>query len=207
MKGNKENKEFLIFLIDYVTSFLTNGVKKLGRLASSKKTHDTVNIFTKIIVTLLVIYLLSIPMDFIKQLGVILIYSVGSTFRGVLSFSWSCIVQIGYSVLSLVLLLQVLDKMFKDKELNFIEDNRKKDSSVKKKIFQPIIKIVKVLLMLFAIPFAIICALSLIGLGAIIGLYTKGYYFIGGLFIILGIFIMSSSTIALIKKIVNGGSL
>ena len=85
MKEN--NKMSLINLIDYLSEKVTNFLKKAGRLAANKNKKDSVLIATKIVVTIIVLAVLSIPFSLVKEIGVMLIYKVGASLRAFLSFA------------------------------------------------------------------------------------------------------------------------
>ena len=65
MKEN--NKMSLINLIDYLSEKVTNFLKKAGRLAANKNKKDSVLIATKIVVTIIVLAVLSIPFSLVKE--------------------------------------------------------------------------------------------------------------------------------------------
>ena len=206
MKKSKDEKKLTaIDYIDKATEFVLGIIKKCAKLSNSKKTHDTVFIFSKIIITVIIISIMYIPFDIFNDLGRILIYTFGSTFRTFFSMSWSSIIYISYWVISLIILLQVLNSILKNKELNFIEDNRRKDTALKKKIFTPIINLLNIFLYLSVIPFIVLCAFILVLLGALVALLVNGYLLFSGFIILIGILIMAVSFILAIIKLTTGG--
>ena len=101
MKEN--NKMSLINLIDYLSEKVTNFLKKAGRLAANKNKKDSVLIATKIVVTIIVLAVLSIPFSLVKEIGVMLIYKVGASLRAFLSFAWAFMLDLSYLILELLL--------------------------------------------------------------------------------------------------------
>lgn len=201
------NKEFsLINLIDYFTEGAVKILKKVGKLVNNKNSHDVVFIFTKIIVTLLLIAFLNIPFTIIKDLGVVLIYSVGNTFRYLLSISWSMIIYLSYFLLGIVLFLKVFKTILKDKELNLIEQNRRKDARVKKKVFVPIIELLKAGIVILSIPLFVAVAIVLMAIGMSLCLILNGYGLFCLLFMLVGLLIMISSAILLLFNIRKEGN-
>lgn len=199
-----EKVKNLINLIELATDKAVMYLKKIGKLVNNKKTHDTVYIFTQIIITMLVISILRVPFQIISELGTFIIYAVGSTFRGVFSFSWEIILELSYLLFSLFLLLKIFRNILKNKELNFIEDNRRKDTRIKKKVFNPIMNIVIVCLELLTVPFifAILGILTLLGMD--FALIVNGYIMIGLTFILIGSFLMLSSVVFAINYVTRG---
>ena len=206
-KERKEKKEnVLISLIDFVTDKTIDFFKKLGRLATLKNSHDTVYIFTKIVITLIILAIINIPISLLDELGRAIIYSYGTTFRHILSTTWSLILMIAYLLFSLMVLLKVFDEMLKDKELNFVETNRKKDEHVKKSIFNPIIKLFKVCLAILIIPLVMFILAIFVIMGMNLYLTVYGYGFISLFLILIGLLIMILSVILVIVKIIKGGN-
>ena len=196
----------LINLVDYLTEGAVKILKKIGKLVNSKNSHDIVFIFTKVIVTLLVIAFLNIPFTIIKDLGIILIYEVGNTFRYLLSISWSMIIYLSYFLLGIVVLLKVFKTILKDKELNLIEQNRRKDTHVKKKVFVPIIELLKLSIVILSIPLFIAVAIILMAIGMSLCLIVNGYGLFCLLFMLVGLLIMISSAILLLFNIRKEGN-
>ena len=137
MKEN--NKMSLINLIDYLSEKVTNFLKKAGRLAANKNKKDSVLIATKIVVTIIALAVLSIPFSLVKEIGVMLIYKVGASLRAFLSFAWAFMLDLSYLIFCLTVISKVLSSILEDKELNLIEENRIKDTRLKKNIFLPIV--------------------------------------------------------------------
>ncbi len=202
----KKNEFSLLNLIDFITEKFLDFAKNIGKMITSKKSHDTVYIFSKLIVTLVVLAIIKIPFDFFRELGVMLIYSIGNTFRSFLSTCLKLTIDISYLVLCLVVLLRVFDSIWKNKEINFIEDNRRKDAKVKNKVFEPLVKFVKVVLGLTIIPLIImfICVMSIFIIN--LSFATKGYALISLFFISGGFLIMITSVIMLVIEIIKGGN-
>ena len=108
-----EKVKNLINLIELATDKTVIYLKKIGKLVNNKNTHDTVYIFTQIIITMLIIAILRIPFQIFNELGTFIIYAVGNTFRGVLSFSWELILELSYLMFSLFLLLKIFRNILK----------------------------------------------------------------------------------------------
>lgn len=205
MKKKKKEKG-LVDLIDFVTEKTLFFIKKIGKMISNKNSHDTMYIFTKIIITLLVLAILKLPFICLEELGTILIYTIGATFRYILSSCWIVILDVSYLMLSFIVLLKVFKTVLKDKELNFIEDNRRKDTKVKNKIFLPIIKIIKICLSLLLIPVVLAVFSIFVVLGMNIALLVNGYTFVSLFLMCIGLLIMISSVILVILNIIKGGN-
>lgn len=202
----KKNKEIsLVNIIDFGTEKLLFLIKKLNKLITSKVSHDTIYIFSKIIITLIVLWLIKIPFDAFEEFGVALIYTLGTSFRHILSACLRGCFFIGYLVLCFIVLLKVIGGMFADKELNFIEKDRRKDAKVKKKVFSPLINIIKVCLNILLIPFVIAVLAILIALGMAIALLVYSYPLYGLFPLLIGLLIMILSVILIVRFIVNGG--
>ena len=195
----------LINVVDYLTVGAVEILKKIGKLVNNKNSHDVVFIFTKIIVTFLLIAFLNIPFMIIKDLGIVLIYEVGNTFRYLLSISWSLIVYLSYFLSGLVLFLKVFDSILKDKELNLIEQNRRKDVHVKKKVFLPIIDLVKAGIVILTLPLILILAVILISIGMALALLINTYGLFSLLFMLVWLFIMVLSAALMLFRIIKGG--
>lgn len=200
-----KKEKSVLNIIDYITDKTLGVLKKLGRLISNKKSHDTIEIFIKIIITLILLAFMKIPFMFLEQFGTITIYTIGSTFRMILSTTWVIFLKLAYLLFDFVVLLKVFKSILSNKELNFIEDNRRKDASVKKKIFNPLIKLMKVCLYLALIPlvFAYLTVIVIIGMN--IAMLVKGYTLISLFLVLIGIAVMIISGISAILSIVNGG--
>ena len=196
----------LINLVDYLTVGAVEILKKIGKLVNNKNSHDVVFIFAKVIVTLLVIAFLNIPFTIIKDLGIVLIYEVGNTFRYLLSLSWTLIIYLAYFLVGVILFLRVFTNVLKDKELNLIEQNRRKDVHLKKKVFLPIIDLLKAGVVILTIPMVIVLALILIGFGMNICLFVNGLGLFSLLFMLIGLFVMILSAVLMILNIRKGGN-
>ena len=205
MKKEKNKEISLVNIIDFGTDKFLLLVKKLNKLISSKLSHDTIYIFSKIIITLIVLWLIKIPFDAFEEFGVALIYTLGTTFRHILSACLRGCFFLGYLVLCFIILLKVIGGMFADKELNFIEKDRRKDARVKKKVFSPLISLIKICLNILLIPFVISAVVILVALGMSLAIlvYSKPLY---GLFpLLIGLLIMILSVILIVSFIKNDG--
>ena len=201
----KKNKELsLVNVIDFGTDKLLVLIKKLNKLITSKISHDTIYIFSKVIVTFVLLWLLRIPFVILEQIGVAGIYTVGSTFRHILSASLQGCCSLAYLLLCFIILLKVISAMFADKELNFIEKNRRKDAKVKAAVFNPLIKIIKVCLYILLVPLFVIVILVLIGLGMALALLVYSHPLYGLFPALIGFLIMICSVILIVNRIING---
>ena len=194
----------LVDLVDYLTVGAVEVLKKIGKLVNNKNSHDVVFIFTKVIVTLLVIAFLNIPFTIIKDLGIVLIYEVGSTFRYLLSIGWTIIIYLSYFILGVILFLKVFNSILKDKELNLIEQNRRKDVHMKKKVFLPIIGFLKAGVVVLTIPLVIALILILIVIGMSICLLVNGFGLFSLLIMLIGLFVMILSAVLMLLNIRKG---
>lgn len=194
----------IINLIDIMTEKLLTFFKKIGKLTSNKNSHDTIKIFTKIIVALILLMVMRIPFLCLQEIGRLFVYTIGTTFRSILTGTWNYFMKISYLIFAFVILLKVINQMFYDKELNFIEQDRKKDSKVKKKIFNPIITIIKIGMIILTIILCVVALILLIMLITSIFLLMKNAGLLSIIFIILGLLIMIMSGIMLIIKIIGG---
>ena len=203
----KKNKEFsLVNIIDFGTDKLLLLIKKLNKLITSKISHDTIYIFSKIIITFTLLWLIKIPFDILQQIGVAAIYTVGSTFRHILSTCLYGCFSLAYLMLCFIILLKVIKGIFSDKELNFIEKNRRKDAKVKAAVFNPLIKVIKICLILLLIPLFVIAILMLIALGMAIALLVYSHPLYGLFPAIIGFLVMIISVILTVTHIVNDGN-
>lgn len=204
MKKSKK-KETLINLIEFLTTKTTFYLKKIGKLVNNKNTYDTIFIFTEVIITLIILWLLKFPFDIIEEIGVFLVYLVGSTFRNILSIILRCIIQISYFIFCLIMLLNVFRSIFKNKELNLVETDRKKDSKIKKKVFTPILEVIIICLDLLTVPFVLASLGILILLGMNLALLVNGYKIISLFPILIGLLIMFISVILVLSDLKKGG--
>lgn len=201
-----KNDKSLLELIDYLTVGLVQVLKKIGKLVNNKNSHDIVFIFTKIIVTFILIALLNIPFTILKELGISLIYYSGGSLRYLLSIGWIIIVYLSYFIVGFTVFLKVFNSILKDKELNLIEENRRKDSHAKKKVFLPIIKVIKACMIILTIPIIVVLAAILIFLGMNVCLFVNGYNLFFLLFVLVGLFIMVLAAVLMIFDIASGGN-
>jgi hypothetical protein len=84
--------------------------------------------------------------------------------------------------------LKVFNSIFKDKELNLIEQNRRKDAHMKKKVFLPIIDLLKACVIILVIPLVLVLMLILIGIGMSICALVNGFGLFSIVFIMVGLF-------------------
>ena len=201
MKEN--NKMSLINLIDYLSEKVTNFLKKAGRLAANKNKKDSVLIATKIVVTIIVLAVLSIPFSLVKEIGVMLIYKVGASLRAFLSFAWAFMLDLSYLIFCLTVISKVLSSILEDKELNLIEENRRKDTRLKKNIFLPIIKVVRICSIIAAVPLVLIIFAIMIMIGMNIALVTHGYYLFSTFLILIGFSIILGTAVLLILDVMT----
>lgn len=201
MKEN--NKMSLINLIDYLSEKVTNFLKKAGRLAANKNKKDSVLIATKIVVTIIVLAVLSIPFSLVKEIGVMLVYKVGASLRAFLSFAWAFMLDLSYLIFCLTVISKVLSSILEDKELNLIEENRRKDTRLKKNIFLPIIKVVRICSIIAAVPLVLIIFAIMIMIGMNIALVTHGYYLFSTFLILIGFSIILGTAVLLILDVMT----
>lgn len=204
---NNKNNFSLLNFIDFITEKSLIYVKKAGKMISSKTKHDTVYIFSKIIITIIVLALLKIPFDLLKEIGVLLIYNIGSSFRNILSICLKSILDISYLILTLIVFLKVFESIWKNKEINFSENNRKKDRKIKDNVFEPLVKFVKIFLDLCLIPLVIIIVFLFLIIAINIYYLINGYSLISLFFICFGLILMILSVVLIVTKIIKGGSL
>lgn len=201
--GNKEVKN-IMSCIDFLAEKLIEIIKKLGKYISNKNTHDTIYIFAKILVSILFVYISSIIFDFVDIIGRNIVFLVGVSFRNFLSSLLHITVRITYYIFCFIVLLTVFRSILKDKELNFIEDNRRKDTILKKKVLNPIIELIKAILNILTIPASLVIIFCMIALGMNLSFLTHGYMLIGTIFVFLGLGIMCLSAILAIKHVIRG---
>ncbi len=199
-----KKEKSLVDLIDFLTAKCVDAFKWLGKMSRGKNTTDTIYIFTKIILTLLLLGLLDIPFVILKNIGVSFIYLIGSTFRGLLSTCLRGVLNISYLVLCLIIFLKVFNSILKNKELNIIEENRKKDTKVKKKLFEPLIKFVKACLIICIFLILIIMAVILVFTGMNLYLIINGDLIFSPLFMFAGILVILYAAISSIYSIIEG---
>ncbi|MDD6879605.1 MAG: hypothetical protein PUD59_05220 [bacterium] len=202
---NDKIEKNIMNCIDLFTDKLTNILKKIGKNISNRKTHDTVYIFNKIIVTLAFLFIAKIAFDLIGIIGHNAIYLTGKTFRGILDIILNITINLSYFIFCFLVLLKVFESIFKNKELNLIENDRRKDTKLKKKMFSPIIDIIKSILEILTIPFILVIVICSIALGMNFALLVHGYLIFGPILIFIGLGIMCLSVVLLIKHIVRGG--
>ncbi len=198
-----KNKLSLITLIDYLTEKANILIKKIGRFANNKNKQDTVYIFTKIIMTLIVLALLNIPFVLLENLGIFIIYEVGTTLRAFLSVTWKIIVNISYILLCLIIIFNVFASILDNKELNFIEENRRKDTRLKKNVFIPLINFIKACSVILTVPLFLMIIIIMIMLGMDLALLTHGYKFFSLFLILVGSLLMITSVILIIFDIIS----
>ena len=199
----KKEKSFLD-IIDFLTDKVFFGLNWLSKMVRGKNTKDTIYIFTKIIVTFLFLSMLNFAFYILKSVGVDAIYLIGSTFRSILSDCLLIVLNLIYIILCFIILLKVFSSILDNKELNLIEQDRKKDTKMKKKVFLPIISILRTCLYISVIPIVVLMGMIFIMIGMNISLLTHGYLLISPFFMYAGILIMLYTALLVIFDIVNG---
>ena len=199
----KKEKSFLD-IINICTDKVFMGLNWLSKMVRGKNTKDTIYIFTKIIVTFLLLMALNVAFSILKYCGVNLIYLIGSTFRSILSDCLIMVLNITYIILCFIILLKTFSSILNNKELNLIEKDRKKDTKVKKKIFTPIISILRTCLYISVIPIIFFMGIIFIMIGMNISLLVHGYTLISPFFMYAGILVMLYTALRVIFDIVNG---
>jgi len=202
----KEEKS-LLDIIDFVTTKAFNGIKWLGNMVRGKNTKDTIYIFLKIIVTLVILWVAGFLFEGLKHVSVSMIYFFGSTFRSILSLCLSFILELAYFILCFVILLKVFSSILENKELNLIETNRKKDTKLKKNIFLPLIYIIRFGLYICIIPIICAMAIVLIFAGMSVYLALNGNLLISPFFMCAGMLVMFYAAFSIIFDLLNGGKI
>ena len=199
----KKEKSFLD-IIDFCTDKVFEGLNWISKMIRGKNTKDTIYIFTKIIVTFLVLFVLNFAFGILKYLGVNLVYLIGSTFRSILSDCLVIILNMTYIILCFVVLLKSFSSIFNNKELNLIEKDRKQDTKVKKKVFTPIISTLRVCLYICLVPIISLMGIIFVLIGMNFSLLFHGYTLISPFFMYAGILVMLYTALRVLLDIIDG---
>lgn len=199
----KKEKSFLD-IVDFCTDKVFMALNWLSKMIRGKNTKDTVYIFTKVVVTFLVLFALNFLFGILKYCGVNLVYLIGSTFRSILSDCLVFVLNMTYIILCFIVLLKTFSSILDNKELNLIEQDRKKDTKIKKKIFLPIISVLNMCLYICVIPIVFLMGIILIMVGMNISLLVHGYTLISPFFMYAGLLVMLYTALCVIFDIING---
>lgn len=200
----KKKAENFSDIVDFCTDKVFLGLNWLSKMIRGKNTKDTIYIFTKIIVTFLILLVLNYVFMILKYFGVNLIYIIGSTFRSILSDCLVIALNMTYVILCFIILLKTFSSILENKELNLIEKDRKKDTKVKNKVFLPIISVLRAGLYICVIPIISLMGIILIMTGMNVSLLVHGYKLISPFFMYAGILVMLYTALCVIFDIING---
>lgn len=203
---NEKNNFFLTDWIEYLTDVVLNFFKKFGRMISNKKSHDVTEISIKIIILIFLLLILKIPVDIISKLGIYIIYKFGTILREYLSIGWSFFINYSYILLSVIFTYKVFKDILTNKELNILEYDRKKDKEVKQKVFNPVLKTIRILIYILMIPLYFTLAFLFMIIGMSSALVVDGSYLISLFIMALGLILSIVSIILLITRYISSDS-
>lgn len=212
---NKFENTFNIIVDEMVKFF-----KKLLEIISNKNGEDLLRIICKIILLLVLIWILRIPFWMIKTLGASILNILPGYLDNILSTLWIFLVEISYTIISILMLYNLVKKMIFEEEKNFISDAKVEPTKSNKKIktelprekqppkdyatlfLNPFMTVIKVLIVLISLPLLF----SLIGLtiflGIMLALCLKGVFLVSVYFIIIGFILINYSLLKIIYRIV-----
>ena len=198
-----EDDKFVLGAIDFLTEKCVKFFKWIGKTSTGKNTKDTVFIVTKVSITIILLALLEIPFAVLNSMGVALIYLVGSTFRSILSTSLDLVLKISYIIICLMVLLKVFKSILSNKELNIFEENRRKDTRVKNKLFLPIISFLRTCLIILKIPVIICMGCIFVLIGMNLSLFVNGYVLFSPFIIFIGLQVILYAVVQSINDIIE----
>ena len=220
-KGKTASQYFNV-LVDEMALFF----KKVIKVFEGKKGDDFARIICKFILILILILILRVPFDIIKNLGVE-IFSEFPWFLGrVISYIWKFIIELSYFVISILtiyvsiknLILDeevVIDKeeiVKKAEEFEEVIDSKKSNRGERVKmntsdsriVLTPLSILLRVFIVIMTIPAFFMLFGLIVFLGIMIASLFEGVYIVSMFFIIIGLIMMTSSILGIIYKFIFG---
>ena len=102
-----------------------------------------------------------------------------------------------------MVLLKVFKSILTNKELNLYEENRRKDTRVKNKLFLPIISFLKACLIILKIPAIICMGCIFVLIGMNISLFVNGYALFSPFVMFIGLQVILYAVIGSINDIIE----
>ncbi len=198
-------------LEEKINNIVDNIIDWFKNLFSGKKGADEIlNIFLTIIVMLLLLWLLKIPFIILSSLGKSLIIFTFTPLDRVLIGMWEVVIQLAYLVFAIFIIVTIFKKIFNTKHMeDRHEDNEEKIIKEEKgnniDIYATIKIAGKILIAILMIPFILFNIGLFILLGVLIGLWIKGTLLVGAIFITVGIFLIMSSIMGIVLRLLSEG--
>jgi len=227
-KHNKSSKSWLENIINRVTNWLVTLFHKFIKVVSDKKNEDTLYLIFKVIVILLFIWICKMPFMIIEHIGYLIfeIFPLGT--GEALIEIWEFLVEAGYLIFAIIFLITAIKKLInndesiKDKKVEKKKEHPKKEemsSSINKEpiknvennntktaktFLSPFLTMLKVFVVILTIPLALIIIALFLALGIMIVFLFNEIYLISLFFIVIGLIIISISTLLLIYRLLFG---
>lgn len=200
MKHTKFKIRFnsLHVLIDDITNYIISILKKFKEFITNKKASGILKLTIKLLVLFIIIWLLNIPFYLINKLGIVIIDSFSSTFNEIIGRFWTILVSYTYIITSILIIYDTFISILKDEEIEIILNDKKKNKKTKDKLFLPIIKGIKIIVLIFLVPLVLMLIILFMSLGALIGLTIQGISIYSLYLILIGLIIITISITSLL---------
>jgi len=197
----KDLKKFINKTSDIIYNFL----EKVATFIKDDKHSLVIKALIKLIILFLIYFVVGLIAEGFIQGGSYIIYNTSSTARNLLSSIWTTAVNFTYFLFIIVSFYRLTAMAEKDSSFFVLFKNKKKDKEVKRKIYEGIESIVKILGTIILIPVFTIDISLLFILGIMIAYLRDGIYLYSLFGGVIGLIIFFTVLIFIIKELLTPG--
>lgn len=197
----KDFKKFINKISDAIYNFL----EKIANSIKDEKQSIVIKATIKVIVLIIIYFLGQLIAEGIISAGTYIIHSISSTGRTLLSSIWAIAVSFTYFLFVIVSLYRLIAMAEEDSSFFILFKNKRKDKAIKKKLFEGLSTIIKILTTLILIPIFTVDIVLIFILGIMIGYLKEGIYLYSLFGGVVGLIIFFTILIFIIKELLTPG--
>lgn len=197
----KDFKKFINKISDAIYKFL----EKIANSIKDEEQSIIIKATIKVIVLIIIYFLGELIAEGIISAGTHIIHSISSTGRTLLSSIWAIAVGFTYFLFVIVSLYRLIAMAEEDSSFFILFKNKRKDKVVKKKLFEGLSTIIKVLTTIILIPIFTVDIVLIFILGIMIGYLKEGIYLYSLFGSVVGLIIFFTVLIFIIKELLTPG--
>lgn len=187
MKKKESNINYFTYVLDLVSNFVVNVIKKVNKLLTSKRKGGFVKAVIRIICCLFLLSILKIPVELIGKAIYGILYLCNIPFDTLILNSWTLTYETIYMIISLIILMKTAFNISNNKEFAFEYKGSLENS---KKVYETGYNVLRIFTIISFIPLVLFGVLLFALLGIFVGFISHGMYLFGPILMVAGLLIV-----------------
>lgn len=187
MKKKESNINYFTYVLDLVSNFVVNVIKKVNKLLTSKRKGGFVKAVIRIICCFFLLSILKIPVELIGKTIYGILYLCDIPFESLILNGWTLTYETIYMIVSLIILMKTVFNISDNKEFAFEYKGSLENG---KKVYETCYNVLRIVTIVSFIPLALFGASLFAMLGMFVGFISHGMYLVGPILMIVGLLII-----------------